>query len=236
MTATNTCYNRRSARQGGAVSNSGHRAASSTKVDSRARASRRLSAEAVGGSTRSLGCWPTGGGRRVCHRHTIGLRLAGPIVQAGRRGGGHERASAGAERRLAHGAPATSAPVDHASRTGWGRTERPPVPVRTTRGSAPVAAKTRRPAATERERDATGRLDHGKVRTWAGTNSPAVDVLALHGRPNTLASSIILNGSADRCLERCARKRSGRPSCRNRATKLLLVALRLGAQMELARR
>ena len=29
-------------------------------------------------------------------------------------------------RRVCHGAPATSAPVDHASRPGWGRTVRPP--------------------------------------------------------------------------------------------------------------
>ena len=29
-------------------------------------------------------------------------------------------------RRVCHGAPATSAPVDHASRTGWGRTVRKP--------------------------------------------------------------------------------------------------------------
>ena len=33
---------------------------------------------------------------------------------------------AGGGRRVCHGAPATSAPVDHASRTGWGRTVRPP--------------------------------------------------------------------------------------------------------------
>ena len=32
----------------------------------------------------------------------------------------------GSERRVCHGAPATSAPVDHASRTGWGRTVRKP--------------------------------------------------------------------------------------------------------------
>ena len=32
----------------------------------------------------------------------------------------------GGGRRVCHGAPATSAPVDHASRTGWGRTVRLP--------------------------------------------------------------------------------------------------------------
>ena len=32
----------------------------------------------------------------------------------------------GGERRVCHGAPATSAPVDYASRTGWGRTVRKP--------------------------------------------------------------------------------------------------------------
>ena len=32
----------------------------------------------------------------------------------------------GGERRVCHGAPATSAPVDYASRTGWGRTVRQP--------------------------------------------------------------------------------------------------------------
>ena len=35
-------------------------------------------------------------------------------------------APAGGGRRVCHGAPATSAPVDHASRTGWGRTVRKP--------------------------------------------------------------------------------------------------------------
>ena len=35
-------------------------------------------------------------------------------------------APAGGGRRVCHGAPATSAPVDHASRTGWGRTVRLP--------------------------------------------------------------------------------------------------------------
>ena len=107
----------------------------------------------------------------------------------------------------------------------WGRTVRPPVPVRTTRGSAPVAAKTRRPAATERERDAT--------RPPGPREGPDLGGDELAGRRRSGApreaqhscSSIILNGSPDRCLERCARKRSVRPSCRNRATKLLLVAL-----------
>ena len=41
----------------------------------------------------------------------------------------------GGGRRVCHGAPATSAPVDHASRASWGRTARPPtVPVVEPRG------------------------------------------------------------------------------------------------------
>ena len=39
-------------------------------------------------------------------------------------------------RRVCHGAPATSAPVDHASRTGWGRTVRQPRRGRSCGGSS----------------------------------------------------------------------------------------------------
>ena len=45
----------------------------------------------------------------------------------------------GGERRVCHGAPATSAPVDYASRTGWGRTVRPPCDG----GHGPEAARNR---------------------------------------------------------------------------------------------
>ena len=46
----------------------------------------------------------------------------------------------GGGRRVCHGAPATSAPVDHASRASWGRTARPPVPVCPTPGPARARA------------------------------------------------------------------------------------------------
>ncbi len=60
--------------------------------------------------------------------------------------GGPSRASRGlgsafgGGRRVCHGAPATSAPVDHASRASWGRTARPPVPVCPTPGPARARA------------------------------------------------------------------------------------------------
>ena len=60
--------------------------------------------------------------------------------------------SRGGGRRVCHGAPATSAPVDHASRTGWGRTVRLPRYAGHGRGSRRRGTGAARPVAPEGRR------------------------------------------------------------------------------------
>ena len=72
----------------------------------------------------------------ACSPRPLGWGSSGSAVTArpggrpagSRRSGGRSSCSprVGGGRRVCHGAPATSAPVDHASRTGWGRTARLP--------------------------------------------------------------------------------------------------------------
>ena len=77
-------------------------------------------------------------------------------------------APAGGGRRVCHGAPATSAPVDHASRTGWGRTVRRP-PSRATRPRGSTLGSTRRVAGTTSEDlRSEGYTDRGRARTRRG--------------------------------------------------------------------
>ena len=78
------------------------------------------------------------------------IRLPTPRPDLALRGGG---------RRVCHGAPATSAPVDHASRAGWGRTVRP-----TARNGARLEGE----LASGRSPRRSARLTSGSRRTGRG--------------------------------------------------------------------
>ena len=82
------------------------------------------------------------------------------------------RGTRGGGRRVCHGAAATSAPVDHASRTGWGRTARPPCDG----GHGPEAAARNRC----RSRAAWASGLGWRRRSWGGWSSQASNA----GRPS----------------------------------------------------
>ena len=99
------------------------------------------------------------------------LRLARPASRSSgfRMRGPSGHAPAGG-RRVCHGAPATSAPVDHASRTGWGRTVRPPCDG----GHGPEAAARNR--CRSRAAWTSGR--GWRRRSWGGWSSQASNAAA----------------------------------------------------------
>ena len=115
----------RSATQGRSTATSRLHASPSPKEPSSAAASTcsRDSRPTVPEANRSRG--PSSASRRGPQRPRV-RNLA--VAQRPGGQGGSDRAAfpLGGGRRVCHGAPATSAPVDHASRTGWGRTVRLP--------------------------------------------------------------------------------------------------------------